>query len=83
MAAPMPLSFGRAVPSASSASRAFRATAMRPRLQMPRAGRQQRFYSAEQPTGNKDKVKFWPFLLLIGAGTAGYIGLVNRRKGAY
>lgn len=44
--------------------------------------RQSRFYSAEPPrTGNASKVKFWPFFVLIGITSAGYMGLVNRRKG--
>jgi UMP-CMP kinase len=42
---------------------------------------QQRFYSEPPKTGNTSKVKFWPFLALIGVTSAGYMGLVNRRKG--
>lgn len=43
---------------------------------------QQRSYSSGGgSTGNKDKVKFWPFIAVIAVGSAGYIGLVNRRKG--
>ncbi|KAL2213988.1 uridylate kinase [Sarocladium strictum] len=41
---------------------------------------QQRFYSEPPKTGNTSKVKFWPFLALIGVTSAGYMGLVNRRK---
>ncbi|KAK0389655.1 hypothetical protein NLU13_3230 [Sarocladium strictum] len=41
---------------------------------------QQRFYSEPPKTGNTSKVKFWPFIALIGATSLGYIGLVNRRK---
>lgn len=41
-----------------------------------------RFYSSEPPkSGNTSKVKFWPFLALIGVTSLGYMGLVNRRKG--
>ncbi|KAH8175775.1 adenylate kinase domain-containing protein [Sarocladium implicatum] len=40
-----------------------------------------RAYSSEPPkTGNTSKVKFWPFLALIGVSSLGYMGLVNRRK---
>lgn len=43
---------------------------------------QQRFYSAPPPPRNSnDRIKFWPFFAIIGLGSAGYIGLVNRRKG--
>ncbi|OAA33783.1 uridylate kinase [Moelleriella libera RCEF 2490] len=31
-------------------------------------------------SSSSDKVKFWPFIAVIAVGTAGYIGLVNRRK---
>lgn len=34
------------------------------------------------PTGPKQSVKFWPFFIIIGLGTGGYIMLANRRKGA-
>lgn len=49
----------------------------------PRALRQQqRFYSAPPPPRNSNSnIKFWPFFAIIGLGSAGYIGLVNRRKG--
>jgi len=33
------------------------------------------------PRNNKDKVKFWPFVLVVALGSGGYILLVNRRKG--
>ncbi|KAG5979647.1 hypothetical protein E4U55_004931 [Claviceps digitariae] len=42
---------------------------------------QRRLYSVGgSPSGNKDKVKFWPFFAIIAIGFAGYAGLVNRRK---
>ncbi|KAG5925477.1 hypothetical protein E4U42_004268, partial [Claviceps africana] len=42
---------------------------------------QRRLYSAGgSPSGNRDKVKFWPFVAVVAVGSAGYIGLVNRRK---
>jgi UMP-CMP kinase len=45
---------------------------------------QQRFYSSEGgSTGNKAKVKFWPFIAVIAVGSAGYVALVNRRKGLF
>ncbi|KAG6007790.1 hypothetical protein E4U21_005509 [Claviceps maximensis] len=44
---------------------------------------QRRLYSVGgAPSGNKDKVKFWPFLAVVAIGSAGYVGLVNRRKDA-
>ncbi|KAL7798044.1 adenylate kinase domain-containing protein [Trichoderma ceciliae] len=46
----------------------------------PRVFRQQRFYSSEQPrSSGGDRIRFWPFLALIGLGTAGYIQLANTR----
>ncbi|KAI5465914.1 hypothetical protein BGZ63DRAFT_118317 [Mariannaea sp. PMI_226] len=44
-----------------------------------RSLRQQRRPYSSQP-GRNDTVKFWPFLAVIGLGTLGYMGLVNRRK---
>ncbi|KAJ2968206.1 hypothetical protein NQ176_g9294 [Zarea fungicola] len=59
-------------------------TRPRPATTIPRAARQQyqqRSYSSEPPRANNpNKVKFWPFFAIIGLGSAGYIGLVNRRK---
>ncbi|KAG5951151.1 hypothetical protein E4U53_003661 [Claviceps sorghi] len=44
-------------------------------------GGQRRLYSAgASPSGNKDKVKFWPFVAVVAVGSAGYVALVNRRK---
>ncbi|KAL6868461.1 UMP-CMP kinase [Trichoderma novae-zelandiae] len=47
----------------------------------PRVFRQQRFYSSEQPrkSSGGEGIKFWPFLALIGLGTAAYIQLANTR----
>ncbi|KAG6006641.1 hypothetical protein E4U43_000416, partial [Claviceps pusilla] len=46
-----------------------------------RQHQQRRLYSVGgSPSGNKDKVKFWPFLAVVAIGSAGYVGLVNRRK---
>lgn len=41
---------------------------------------QRRGYASEggKSSGN---IKFWPFFGVIAIGTAGYVGLVNRRKG--
>lgn len=44
------------------------------------SSQQQRYYSEPPKTGNASKVKFWPFLALIGVTSLGYVGLVNRRK---
>ena len=40
-------------------------------------------YSSEPPRRRNDEVKFWPFLVVIGVGTLGYIALVNRRNGEF
>ncbi|KAH6897131.1 uridylate kinase [Thelonectria olida] len=45
-----------------------------------RSFRQQRRAYSSQPPRPNDKVKFWPFIAVIGLGTLGYMGLVNRRK---
>lgn len=54
---------------------------------LPRIARQHhqhRPYSSEPPRpNNPGKVKFWPFFAIIGLGTAGYVALVNRRKGEF
>lgn len=57
----------------------------RPSLAAPRPFRpaQYRRPYSSQPTGRKDTVKFWPFILVIGLGTLGYVALVNRRKGEF
>ncbi|UKZ77430.1 hypothetical protein TrVFT333_005151 [Trichoderma virens FT-333] len=57
-----------------------RATSCSSPLCGPRVFRQQRFYSSQEPrTSGGDRIKFWPFLALIGLGTAGYIQLANTR----
>ncbi|RFU72734.1 uridylate kinase [Trichoderma arundinaceum] len=46
----------------------------------PRVFHQQRFYSSQEPrSSGSDRIKFWPFIALIGLGTAGYIQLANTR----
>jgi UMP-CMP kinase len=74
---PLPWRLGRRVPTGLSAP----APASRSYSPAARAVRQQqlRLYSSG-PSQPKSQVKFWPFLAIIGLGTAGYIGLVNRRK---
>ncbi|KAM5351676.1 hypothetical protein ACJ41O_004399 [Fusarium nematophilum] len=87
MAARMPLLSGRFVasrlsPRASSSSPSL-SLPSRPSLAVPRgfrsAGQHRRPYSSQPPKRN-DNVKFWPFLIVIGVGSLGYVGLVNRRK---
>ncbi|KAM4054881.1 adenylate kinase domain-containing protein [Hirsutella rhossiliensis] len=50
-----------------------------------------RLYSSEPPrpdpsggssggSGNRNRIKFWPFVGIIALGSAGYVALVNRRK---
>ncbi|KAF4123575.1 UMP-CMP kinase [Geosmithia morbida] len=48
----------------------------------PRFALQRRAYSAEAPKSTSSGIKFWPFFAIIGLGSLGYIGLVNRRKDA-
>ncbi|KAF4966513.1 hypothetical protein FZEAL_10637 [Fusarium zealandicum] len=43
-----------------------------------RPAQHRRPYSSEP--GRNDKVKFWPFVVVIGVGSLGYVALVNRRK---
>ncbi|KAI0176385.1 hypothetical protein GGR52DRAFT_571349 [Hypoxylon sp. FL1284] len=38
-----------------------------------------RAYSSQPPTGSNNAVKFWPFLVIIGLGTAGYAMLIKSR----
>ena len=49
--------------------------------QQPRA-QQYRSYSsgAPPPGGNKNQVKFWPFVVVIALGSGGYVLLANGRK---
>ncbi|RSL56308.1 hypothetical protein CEP54_008897 [Fusarium duplospermum] len=83
MAARMPLLSGRFVASRLS-PRASSSLSLptRPSLAIPRGFRtaqRGRQYSSQPPKRN-DTVKFWPFLIVIGVGSLGYVGLVNRRK---
>ncbi|KAJ1331459.1 UMP-CMP kinase [Microdochium nivale] len=41
-----------------------------------------RTYSSEQPKGNNAAVKFWPFVLVIVAGSGGYALMVNKKADA-
>ncbi|KAI1768321.1 hypothetical protein GGR53DRAFT_462574 [Hypoxylon sp. FL1150] len=38
-----------------------------------------RTYSTQPPKGPNNAVKFWPFLAIIGLGTAGYVFLIKSR----
>ncbi|KAI1383303.1 uncharacterized protein F4822DRAFT_72964 [Hypoxylon trugodes] len=38
-----------------------------------------RAYSAQPPRGSNNSVKFWPFLAIIGIGTAGYVFMIKSR----
>ncbi|KAI0851524.1 hypothetical protein F5Y00DRAFT_229994 [Daldinia vernicosa] len=38
-----------------------------------------RTYSTQPPRGSNNTVKFWPFLAIIGLGTAGYVMLVRAK----
>ncbi|UPK90246.1 hypothetical protein LCI18_001181 [Fusarium solani-melongenae] len=82
MAARMPLS-GRFVASRlSPRASSSLSLSTRPSLAIPRGFRtaqRGRQYSSQPPKRN-DAVKFWPFLVVIGVGSLGYVGLVNRRK---
>ncbi|KAH7162716.1 uridylate kinase [Dactylonectria estremocensis] len=63
--------------AARSSSRAVSSSS--PSLALPRSIRRpRRAYSSQPP--RSDKVKFWPFIAVIGLGSLGYVGLVNRRK---
>ena len=73
MATRMPLSWRQAT------GRLSYATARPNTASLPRAAFR-RAYSSQPPKGQQ-KVKFWPFALIIGAGFLGYAGLVNRRVG--
>ncbi|KAH7035252.1 uridylate kinase [Microdochium trichocladiopsis] len=64
----------------STTSRVLRNTAQR----QPKFGNSsfRRTYSSEAPKGNKAAVKFWPFVLVIVAGSGGYALLVNKKADA-
>ncbi|KAI1482800.1 hypothetical protein F4774DRAFT_369151 [Daldinia eschscholtzii] len=38
-----------------------------------------RNYSTQPPRGSNNTVKFWPFIAIIGLGTAGYVSLVRAK----
>ncbi|KAK4659184.1 LOW QUALITY PROTEIN: bifunctional uridylate/adenylate kinase [Podospora pseudocomata] len=41
---------------------------------------QYRSYSSGGSSGDGTKVKFWPFVLVLAAGTGGWVLLINRQK---
>ncbi|KAL6403568.1 uridylate kinase [Ilyonectria robusta] len=77
MAARMPLLPARLAAAAARSSP--RASSSSSSLGFSRSLRQttRRSYSSQSP--RNDKVKFWPFIAVIGLGSLGYMGLVNRR----
>ncbi|KAF7535901.1 hypothetical protein G7Z17_g13129 [Cylindrodendrum hubeiense] len=78
MAARMPLLPVRlAAAAARSSPRASSSSSLAVSRTLRQGGR--RSYSSQTP--RSDKVKFWPFVAVIGLGSLGYVGLVNRRKG--
>ncbi|KAI6093903.1 hypothetical protein F4821DRAFT_221700 [Hypoxylon rubiginosum] len=38
-----------------------------------------RTYSTQPPRGPNNAVKFWPFVAIIGLGTAGYVFMIKSR----
>ncbi|KAI0382032.1 hypothetical protein F5Y04DRAFT_56243 [Hypomontagnella monticulosa] len=38
-----------------------------------------RTYSTQPPRGPNNSVKFWPFVAIIGIGTAGYVFMIKTR----
>ncbi|KAH8676054.1 uridylate kinase [Xylariales sp. PMI_506] len=62
--------------SASLASPFSRASATSPILRAPTA---RRAYSSQPPKSSGNSIKFWPFLVIIAAGSAGYALIVTRR----
>ncbi|KAI1470189.1 uncharacterized protein F4812DRAFT_421814 [Daldinia caldariorum] len=38
-----------------------------------------RSYSTQPPRDSNNTVKFWPFIAIIGLGTAGYVSLVRAK----
>ncbi|OTB08739.1 hypothetical protein M426DRAFT_316755 [Hypoxylon sp. CI-4A] len=38
-----------------------------------------RSYSTQPPRGPNNAVKFWPFIAIIGLGTAGYVFMIRAR----
>jgi len=67
--------------SSNTTSRLIRATAQhQPRFSNSSARRT--YSSTDHPKGNNAAVKFWPFVLVIVAGSAGYALLVNKKADA-
>ncbi|KAH7023287.1 uridylate kinase [Ilyonectria destructans] len=79
MAARMPLLPARLLAAAARSSP--RASSSSSSLGFSRSLRQttRRSYSSQSP--RNDKVKFWPFIAIIGLGSLGYMGLANLRIG--
>lgn len=85
------LSLSARLTSTASPSTPFRGLASRPTTRsspsqppsppsQPPLGRRRTYSSGRPPP--KPQVKFWPFVLVIAAGTGAYILLVKYRKGA-
>ncbi|KAG9256942.1 uridylate kinase [Emericellopsis atlantica] len=77
----MPLRSRLAAGSSRAAARPS-TTASSAQFSTPRVIRRQqqsRGYSSQGPKSG-GAIKFWPFFAIIGIGSAGYVGLVNRRK---
>lgn len=68
--------------STSSSSRILRAAANTKRQPRFSHSSFHRTYSSEPPKGNNAAVKFWPFVLVIVAGSGGYALLVNKKADA-
>lgn len=51
----------------------------------PRVSQSQQYrsYSSGGSSGDGTKVKFWPFVLVLAAGTGGWVLLINRQKSKF
>ncbi|KAI1143533.1 hypothetical protein F5Y05DRAFT_368931 [Hypoxylon sp. FL0543] len=49
------------------------------RFRTPSSAWPLRTYSTQPPRGPNNTVKFWPFIAIIGLGTAGYVFMVRSR----
>ncbi|KAI0842185.1 hypothetical protein F5Y06DRAFT_259206 [Hypoxylon sp. FL0890] len=49
------------------------------RFQNPSSASSLRTYSTQPPRGPNNTVKFWPFIAIIGIGSAGYVFMVRSR----
>lgn len=67
--------------SSNTTSRLIRATAQRQSRFSSNSSARRTYSSTEPPKGNNAAVKFWPFVLVIVAGSAGYALLVNKKAG--